>query len=184
MLSLPPAHLLPPTPVPSLPLVSRQHACIYTMHAAPPLQTCSAPQACTTAAWWLLALLRLPFLQSLYIVYPIVRTCIIFVQQLRGTTRFLSMDPAHSSIRTPTVCPLSWHHSLPRRGTYPLKYAHPRVPPLVAPLTSSPWNLPTQAFAHPLCVPTEHTLIGILKLAVCPLKHLHTHSVCQLRTLS
>ena len=30
-------------------------------------QTCSAPQACTTAAWGLLAILRLPFLQSLYI---------------------------------------------------------------------------------------------------------------------
>ena len=55
---------------------------------------------------------------------------------------------------------------------------------LVAPLASSQWNLPTQAFAHPLCVPTAHTLIGILKLAMCPLKHSHTHSVCPLRTLS
>ena len=100
------------------------------------------------------------------------------------------------------------------RGTFPLKHTHThRVPTLVAPLASSPWNLatqalthplcvptahtligilklavcslvPTQAFAHPLYVPTVHTLIGILKLAVCPLKHSHTHSVCPLRTLS
>ena len=32
-------------------------------------QTCSAPQACTTAAWGLLALLPLPFLQSCTFVY-------------------------------------------------------------------------------------------------------------------
>ena len=64
----------------------------------------------------------------------------------------------------------TWHHSLPRSGTCPLKYTYThRVPTLVAPLASSQWNLPTQAFAHPLCVPTPHTLIGILKLAVCPL---------------
>ena len=46
------------------------------MHAAPPLQTWSAPQACTTAAWGLLALLQLPFSAvPVYIVYPIVHTC-------------------------------------------------------------------------------------------------------------
>ena len=40
---------------------------LYKPHATAPPQTCSAPQACTTAAWGLLALLQLPFLQSLYI---------------------------------------------------------------------------------------------------------------------
>ena len=169
MLSLPPAHLLPPTPVPSLSLVSRRHACIYTMHAAPPLQTCSPPQACTTAAWGLLALLQLPLSAvPVYIVYPIVHTC----YNLRAATNCAPLLHYCCTTAEPLrgLVQLSWHQSLPRRGSRPLKHTHThRVPTLVAPLASSPWNLPTQAFTHPLCVPTAHTLIGILKLAVCPL---------------
>ena len=152
------------------------------MHAAPPLQTCSAPQACTTAAWGLLALLQLPLSAvPVYIVYTIVHTCY--------------------NLRAATTCALLLHHCCATAWSRAT---------LVAPLASSPWNLPTQASAHPLCVPTAHTLVGLLKLAVCPLlnhyvvscstqlswhhslpcrgtrplKHLHTHSMCQLRTLS
>ena len=58
---------LPPNPRTISPALSRQLTCIYTCCMQLQNQTCSAPQACTTAAWGLLALLRLPFLQSLYI---------------------------------------------------------------------------------------------------------------------
>ena len=70
MLSLPPAHRLPPTPVPSIPLVSRQHACIYIpcmqrhlfrpavhLKLAPPLSG-----GCLLSCSY-------PSLQSLYILY-------------------------------------------------------------------------------------------------------------------
>ena len=57
------------------------------------------------------------------------------MQQLRGTTRFLAVEPAHSSIRTPTLCVRCTH-----------SHRHPET-----------CHVPTQAFAHPLCVPTAHS---------------------------
>ena len=64
----------------------------------------------------------------------------------------------HSTIVAP--------HSLPRHGTplskltqltwHPTQQAYSA---LVAPLASSQWNLPTQAFARPLCVPTAPTAL-------------------------
>ena len=119
----------PPTPVPSLPLVSRQHACIYTMHAAPPLQTCSAPQACTTAAWGLLALLQLPpSAVPVYIVYPIVHTCYNLVHIYTCT----SMRASHLTCTTPREpqlvhisCVRSCTHQahLPSRWTWTIPLA-------------------------------------------------------------
>ena len=58
---------LPPNPRSISPALSRQLTCIYIRCMQLQSQTCSVPQACTTAAWGLLALLQLPFLQSLYI---------------------------------------------------------------------------------------------------------------------
>ena len=228
MLSLPPAHLLPPTPVLSLSRLSAGSICVYMpcmqrhlfrpavhLKLAPPL-----PGGCLLSCSY-------PSLQSLYIMYiPLYIHVIIFVQQLlvhpyctttapllrhcvvscsiyvaplasspwNPPTQVYAHPPcaycAHSR-RHPETClvpttELSWHHSLPHCGTRPLKYMHTHR------------------------VPTAHTLVGILKLAMCtllnhyvvscgtqlswhhslpcrgtrPLKYMHTYSVCPLCTLS
>ena len=128
--------------------------CVHLMHLSC-TSTARAPIACTStsAPIYYCTTARAPITSN----YSSGTSCSHILLHYYCTTTALLLHHyccATAWSRAATTAPL---HNLMQHST------------LVAPLASSPWNPPTQVYAHPLCVPTVHTLVGILNLALCPL---------------
>ena len=129
-------------------------------------QTCSASHACTTAAWGLLALLQLPFLQSLYIctftkLQPLPELPLyIFLQ---GLVRLSCTSPElmHLTSCTSTRAPR----------------AHQLVHPYVCTSTRAP-HLVNLTSCTSTCAPLR---VHLVHLYACTSSHVHLYACTSMR---